>query len=310
MQNKVLFLTTGEIGMRHQALGLANALANDVYEQKVDLGAFWSRLPANWIPNSVIKLPELIEKTNIVISCGRRSASFSIALKKLNPELFTIHIQNPQIPLHYFDLVVPMDHDGCKKSSNTFPVATALHHLTQKNLHKEINKFDYKYSGKKIVIILGGNTKDFTFTENNLNEILNIYGMLKKDGYGVLLTTARRTPDSILQKLKQIELKENDWFYFGEGDNPYKYFLAVADGFIMTSDSVSMVSETLITGKPVYLTDLEGHNKRIELFKNNLINKGYVKTWQGQFNEYGYEPVDAKIQVAEKVKELLSKRSD
>jgi uncharacterized protein len=38
-----------------------------------------------------------------------------------------------------------------------------------------------------------------------------------------------------------------------DGDNPYQAALALADKFVVTSDSVSMISEALSTGKPVSL---------------------------------------------------------
>jgi hypothetical protein len=39
--------------------------------------------------------------------------------------------------------------------------------------------------------------------------------------------------------------------------NPYTGYLALADQFVVTSDSVSMVAEAEFTGKPVYLFSLE-----------------------------------------------------
>lgn len=307
MQNKILLITTGEIGMRHQALGLANALGGSIYERKVSLNDFWRKFPGHWVPHKVLDIPGLEEDTSIIISCGRRSTPFSLAFKKRNPDIFTVHIQNPQIPLCYFDLVVPMQHDNCK-GDNVFVVETALHHLTKNDLAKSLENFDYKKTKKTIAIILGGNTKDFTFTRDNLNEILDIRKTLKNKQYNILLSTARRTPEWVINELKALGENGQDWFYFGKGENPYKFFLAQADGFIMTSDSVSMVSEALFTSKPVYLIDLTGKNKRLEYFKRNLFNKGFARPWQGAFEDYSYGELDSKVAVAEKIKELLSIR--
>ena len=39
-------------------------------------------------------------------------------------------------------------------------------------------------------------------------------------------------------------------------DNPYYGYLALADEFIVTADSISMLSEACATGKPVHMFDL------------------------------------------------------
>ena len=42
----------------------------------------------------------------------------------------------------------------------------------------------------------------------------------------------------------------------GDNDNPYFGILGLADKFIVTADSISMLSEACATGKPVYMFDL------------------------------------------------------
>jgi hypothetical protein len=41
----------------------------------------------------------------------------------------------------------------------------------------------------------------------------------------------------------------------GAADNPYLGFLALADSIIVTGDSVSMLIEACVTGKPVHIHD-------------------------------------------------------
>ncbi len=305
MQIKAATITTGEAAIRHQTLGLARYLTTDVHEFIVKPPRFFAKLPAILVPKGILNLPDILG-ANVLISCGRRSAAYSLALKKKHPELFTVHIQNPQIPLRYFDLVVPMMHDNCH-GDNVFSVSTALHHLHKEDIKMASTPFLSRIqtlAGRKIAFILGGNTKDYRFTDQKLRELLVMIAEFKRQGFVILLSTARRTPSAIIEELRG-HADETTWFYLGEGDNPYLCFLNEADGFIVTSDSVSMVSEVLFTGKPLYLFDLEGFNKRISRFKNNLIQQGLVRLWNGEFEDYSYQAPDSKQDVAARVTEEM-----
>lgn len=307
MQIKSVTITTGEIGMRHQALGLAACLSEDFQEHVVRLPSWLRHLPSNWIPTRLLSLPE-IEDANILISCGRRSVAYSLALKQNKPELFTVHIQNPQVSLSHFDLVVPMDHDNCH-GPNVLSTQTAIHHLFHEDLAGASKPFTEQLQGlpqKKIVFVLGGNTKDYRFTQDKLNELLQAMAYFKQIGYAVMVSTARRTPNEIADRLKQ-ETDHYDWAYLGDGANPYLCLLNEASGFVMTSDSVSMVSEALFTGKPLYLVDLEGFNKRLTSFKKTLIEAGYARQWCGEFMDYSYRAPDAKVEVAKMIRNKLER---
>ena len=52
----------------------------------------------------------------------------------------------------------------------------------------------------------------------------------------------------------------------------YLNAISFAKAIIVTSDSVSMVSEACSTGKPVYIIDIPTKSKRFSLFIKNLIH--------------------------------------
>jgi hypothetical protein len=73
-------------------------------------------------------------------------------------------------------------------------------------------------------------------------------------GGSILLSDSARTPPGVIDAL----LREYDGpaFVHRVGvarENPYLGFLAVADRFVVTADSVSMVAEACATGRPVYV---------------------------------------------------------
>ena len=52
-----------------------------------------------------------------------------------------------------------------------------------------------------------------------------------------------------------------DW-HAGAAENPYRAFLALADGFVVTSDSMSMLAEACSMQKPVYIFDMQDRPSR------------------------------------------------
>ena len=308
MQNRIATITTGEASLQNQTAGLAKCLSSDVKQYIVRPPNWFGKLPAFLVPSMVLDLPD-IQSAEVLISCGRKSGAFSLALKRKFPELFTIHIHNPQIPTSYFDLVIPMQHDQCK-GNNVFAIETAIHHLQQADLllaKKEFKDRLDQMPEKKIAFLLGGNTKDYSFTEEEFTSLVNTIDHMRQQGVGVLLTTGRRTPITFVEKLKNYDAPDI-WVYTGNGKNPYQCFLAAADGFVITAESVSMISDALFTGRPVNVLPLQGFNKRLDRFINQLLEKQMIRKWNGEFQDYEYKAVDSKQAVAGHVLEKLAKR--
>ena len=310
MQINVATITTGEASLQNQTLGLAKSLSDAVEQYVVQPHKFFGKLPAFMVPAWSLALPE-IKSASVLISCGRKSAAYSLALKKQNPDLITIHIHDPQIPTKYFDLVVPMQHDNCR-GKNIYPVKTAIHHLQQADLLNATTGFESRLAQmpeKKVAFLLGGNTKDYTFSEANFNTLIEGIASLRQKGIGILLSTARRTPDKYKEYLKRFS-EPDMWVYTGEGENPYLCFLQEADSFVITAESVSMVSEALFTGKPVQVFPLEGFNKRLDRFKNHLLEQDLIRVWQGELESYHYPKQDSKLAAAEYIRQHVLKNRE
>ena len=93
--------------MRSQAEGLAEALHWPFESISVRLRRPWSWLPAHRQPPGFLRygLQERLPQPwpDLLITCGRRSASVSAAIRRAaRGRTFTVHIQNPRAPTHYF----------------------------------------------------------------------------------------------------------------------------------------------------------------------------------------------------------------
>ena len=94
----------------------------------------------------------------------------------------------------------------------------------------------------------------------------------------------------------------------GTSENPYFGYLALADTIIVTSDSVSMVSEACSTGKPVYVLDLEGRSGRIEAFHRTLREAGMTRPFDGKLESWTYPIADDTAAAAQAVHRKMQAR--
>src|SRR5262249_11583483 len=82
--------------------------------------------------------------------------------------------------------------------------------------------------------------------------------MARRQGGSLLVTTSHRTrPESTEALVAAIDVPAHIHRWRPRApDNPYLGYLAIADSFVVTCDSASMLTEAFATRKPVYMFDL------------------------------------------------------
>ena len=101
-------------------------------------------------------------------------------------------------------------------------------------------------------LMVGGQTKPFRFDAGTARELLEAAQQAAGEGF-LYITTSRRTPPSVVKTLQQA-LPANARLYCwstDNRDNPYLALLGLADRFIVTGDSMSMMIEVARQGKPL-----------------------------------------------------------
>jgi hypothetical protein len=316
--------------MRSQARGLAEAVVWSgvggghrdgglVIEKVVGLRAPWSWLPGHLAPSPLSGLardsaPLTPPWPDVLVTCGRRSTALSIAIRRLSAgRTLTVHVQNPLCPPSAFDLVVPMRHDAIT-GANVFAVDTALHGVTAAKLAAEADAWRARFAllpTPRIGLVLGGSNRQYRFSGDCGERLLDLVARARTaSGAGLFVTPSRRT-DPVIRDLLAERFANDPSVYVwnGEGDNPYIAILALADRLVVTSDSVSMVSEALATGHPVETFDLEGEGRRHGAFIENLVARGLVRRFEGSPTAGARTPpVDATRDAADAVRRLLAAR--
>jgi mitochondrial fission protein ELM1 len=124
-------------------------------------------------------------------------------------------------------------------------------------------------------------------------------------GGGLAVTTSRRTEEEneriLRERLQTVPL----FFWDGMEENPYLGLLALADAIVVTSDSVSMVSEACATGKPVHVFNIgEGH-KKLRQFHKTLMDDGVTRPFAGRVEQWSYDPPNETEKIATIVRDRL-----
>ncbi len=266
-------ITDGSAGMVAQVRSLALAMDLQPEMKIITLKKPWSLLP-NICYDSPLKsciLPYALHEPknvtescpDIIISCGRKAALVALALKKKNPSIKLVHIQDPQMSAKHFDVVLAMQHDKIT-GSNVIKTLFALHSITPEALSAAKEKFMPRFAAypqPHIAVLLGGSTNKYNLTQKRMEAVItDLQEWLAGTKGSLLITPSRRTGAENMTALKAAFAgNKNVYIYDGIEENPYMGMLACADEIIVTNDSVNMMSEAFATGKPVTILELEEH---------------------------------------------------
>ena len=134
-------VTTGEAGMRSQALGLAAAVGLPIMEKRIAVRSPWSWLPGGLAPTPLWAIAGGSDELeppwpSLLVACGRRSIGVALAVKRLSGgRTILAYVQNPEWGRRKFDLVAAMPHDRVS-GPNVVSIRTALHPVTEERLRE------------------------------------------------------------------------------------------------------------------------------------------------------------------------------
>ena len=307
---KGLLLTEGMHGMISQVEGLAKALDIDYIHQKVELNKFTKFLPPKITPVSNLffknfKIPEF----DLIISCGRKSVIPSIYLKKHSKKkIINIHIQDPKVSLKNFDYIIVPEHDGIK-GENVISSKGAIHYLTSDEIKKNSNYLTEKLNKEKeyLLLILGGPNKYYDYNEKNLLDIFEkIQKLTLKNSLQAIIIPSMRTPQNIIDLAHKF-FDEQNLIIKNVDKKAYLSGLAIAKFIIVTCDSTSMISESALTGKPIYIAEIPSKKDdyRFRKFRDLFKKLNIIKTLDNNLETWKYEILDETSKIAKLLKNKL-----
>jgi len=309
---KGILLTQGMHGMISQVEGLAKALEIDFTHHTVELNNFWKMTPPKLTPISQSVYKKINQSEfDLIISCGRKSVIPAIHLKKNSKKkVFNVHIQDPKVNFSHFDFIVAPEHDSIK-GQNVINTKGAIHYLTEEEIFKNkdyLNSFIKKDQRKICSLILGGPTKYYDYTSENIKNIFfNLNNLLKKNDYQLIVIPSMRTPKNSINHAKE---------YFGEkhtiiesvDKKAYLSALSISESIVVSCDSSSMISEAALTGKPIYVANIspKRNDKRFQKFRNLFRELNIIRNLGEEEENWNYQKLDETSRVAKIIKQKIN----
>jgi len=198
----------------------------------------------------------------LVITAGRRNEPVARWIKKQTAgRCRLVHIGRPWAHPRHFDLIVTTPQYTLPATPNVLYNNLPLHRVEQQKLASARQQWTAAFAHLPrpwIAVLVGGDSSSSRFTAAGLRYMAKSASTMAASKRGALLvTTSARSPKNTLALMK----KEIDvpalFFDYSEdhSTNPYYGFLALADSFIVTAESISMLTESCATGKPVCIYD-------------------------------------------------------
>jgi mitochondrial fission protein ELM1 len=304
-------------GTAVQALGVADALGLPFEEKKLHF------TPLAALPNALRGASRLGVEADIappwpeiVISAGRRSAPLARWIKRqAKGQTKLVHIMDPgPSGREEFDLIAIPHHDGkARLASNMLGITGAPHRLTPEAIKEASALWQPRFAHLKkplIGLLVGGSTRKKPFTTALAAELGRLAAQMSKECGGTLLVTTSRRTDLAAEQALFAQLPPESFIHNWRegGENPYRGFLAVADGLIVTGDSMSMASEASANGGPVFIYAPTGSvSAKHARLHEELYALGYALPLEGKWKIWSHPPLNAAFAVANVVKKLTAK---
>ena len=245
------------------------------------------------------------KSVDLIISCGRISAPYSLIFKKLNKECKIFHILDPYFLRNRFDKIFIPSHDFYK-FSNCRNVLEFLGTFVSKRklVNKDFQNYRELESSKNIIAcLIGGDGKSSKLEVSEIIDLVDKINLIN-ERYTVVYCFSRRTSlftKRIIKKRKKLK----HYCYNYKDKDPYWYVINKSSYFIVTEDSVSMTSDAVFTGKPVYLVKIKKKKNKIKHFVQNLERKGVVRYFDGEILSWKYQKINESERIADIIKKII-----
>ncbi|XAR64734.1 hypothetical protein NMG60_11008536 [Bertholletia excelsa] len=292
----------------------------------------------------MVLIPDYLEIISIlngpllVVASGRDTISVASSIKQLTPHnVFVVQIQHPRSRLDRFDLVIAPQHDyyplmpeGKKQipwflqrwitpcdppDKHVVLTVGALHEADSAALQVAAQVWHDEFASLPkplLVVNIGGPTNHCQYGTDLARQLTAALQDVLWSCGSVRISFSRRTPRKVSDILmKEFSNHPKVHIWDGTDPNPHMGHLAWADAFVITADSISMLSEACSTGKPVYVIGSEQCTWKFAHFHKSLRERGAVRPFTGKEDVsegWSYPPLNDTAEAASRVIEALADR--
>jgi hypothetical protein len=191
---------------------------------------------------------------DLVIGVGRISVPIARWIRtQSGGRARLVQLGNPRTRLDLFDLVVTTPQYGLPPAPNVVELALPI---TPRSECSDVQDWRNQLAAlpePKIAVIVGAPMKRLAMGTVEITRLASgAETLAQKLGGSLVIIASPRTPTGSVESMTGMLGVPHQIFPWQGGEhNPYRAVLQIAARFIVTSDSVSMLAETVSTGKPV-----------------------------------------------------------
>jgi len=191
---------------------------------------------------------------DLVIGVGRRCVPVARWIRQQSGgRARLVQLGRPRARLDLFDLVITTPQYGLPLAPNVIELALPF---TPRTTSVKTEKWQNELANlpePRIAVLVGGPMKRLRMGPPEIDRLAGGAAALAQQlGGSLVVIAAPRTPAGLVESMAPMLTVPHRIFPWKAGEsNPYRAALQIAARFIVTSDSVSMLAEALVTGKPV-----------------------------------------------------------
>lgn len=311
----------GKAGHEAQCLGVVEALGLQAEIKRVSPSglAKWS---APWGP---VARQEAFGREGsrlgppwpaFAFATGRTTIPYIRALRRrAGLATYTVILMDPRTGPKSADLIWVPEHDH-RRGPNVLRTLTAPHRFSRTRieaLRAEVSPAIAALPRPRVACFIGGPNGDYRYTDADKSRLVQGFEALARSGAGLMITASRRTPEPLAAQIRDALGGARAIIWDGSGQNPYPDFLAHADLFIITADSVSMTCEAAATGRPIYVFSPSGGSSKFNRFHSALADYGATRPLPraGEpLETWTYEPLHAAEVIADEIARRWRRRAE
>ncbi len=199
---------------------------------------------------------------DFVITIGRRPAMAALWIRRQSGNRTGIVLfGRPKRHPRHFALIVVSGQFQLPDRDNVIRVSLPLMRIDRQRLAREAAHWQAHFAQRAhplIAVLVGGATQPFVFDADSARELIALAHSYCGVTGSLYVSTSRRTPAAAIEAIRS-SLDERDTLFEWRAEtteNPYFGLLAHADGFVVTGDSMSMITEVARLNRPLAIYPL------------------------------------------------------
>jgi uncharacterized protein len=208
---------------------------------------------------------------DLILTVGRRPSMAALWVKaQAQGGARLVVVGRPKRWLERFDLVIAPPQFQLPSRPNVLRLDLPLMRVDEAAVAAAAEAWRVRFADLPrpvVALLVGGPTKPYVFDDAVARRLIDqCRRIAEAEGATLYVTTSRRTPPAVVEALAAaLPAGARLYRWDAGGDNPYQALLGLADRFVVTGDSISMMVEVVRLGKPLAIFALPSGGRWLRL---------------------------------------------